>query len=380
MGTTDIGDRLKGLDEADETHEAGDQSEIWPKTPGTGLLRYADKAMYPAEPMPDLTPTVKLLWMTPDPLGAMAAMSGIYEGRVFRSLLEVSNEDRRRHWEAMQETHLKAPLEAVKLHFLIENVDRAFTHQLVRQRTAVFAQESLRFAVKEDLAMETPKPPSFGDPRVADSPSKRNDLDDLWDTAMEEVQRAYLALIASGVPAEDARGLLPTACLTRIHYITDLRNLLEHAGNRLCTQAQFHWRSVFMQIRECIRNYWFQMHNEDYARGLELEAVGHAYGVEPFRYPDDLAAEVYRAWQFELIADEGFKPQCYLQGKCPFKAEFDRGCTIRHRVDDFAAHGVPSSQWSEGAGVHDIGSPISRDIPAIDDAEWLEDPQAAWVK
>lgn len=369
MGISDVEDIAHGLDAASQ------------EEPGTALLRYADKAMYPAEPMPSMSPTVKLIWMTPDPLGAMAAMSGIYEGKVIRSLLDVTDEDRRRHWKAMQETHLKAPLEFVKLHFLIENVDRAFTHQLVRQRTAVYGQESLRFAVKEDLAAETPKPPSFSDPRVADSISKRNDLDDIWDTALEEAQRGYLALVASGVPAEDARGLLPTATLTRIHYCTDLRNLLEHAGNRLCTQAQFHWRAVFLQIREAIRNYWRQMGQEDYQiyqqhwrDHLNEEEVEMSIPV------DSLLRERYFAWQFEAIADEGFKPQCYLQGKCTFKAEFDRGCTIRGRVDEFAAHGVPSKQWHEGAGVQDVGDPFSRDLPEINDAEWLEDPQAAWVR
>ena len=33
-----------------------------------------------------------------------------------------------------------------------------------------------------------------------------------------------------GVPAEDARGLLPTNIATRLHYRTDLRNLVNTAG------------------------------------------------------------------------------------------------------------------------------------------------------
>jgi thymidylate synthase ThyX len=46
---------------------------------------------------------------------------------------------------------LKAPLEAIDFHFMVEGVTRAHTHQEVRQRTAVFAQESMRFAVKDKI-------------------------------------------------------------------------------------------------------------------------------------------------------------------------------------------------------------------------------------
>ena len=63
------------------------------------------------------------------------------------------------------------------------------------------------------------------------------------------------SLIANGVPAEEARGLLPHDTLTRLNYKTNLRNLLDHLGNRLCTQAQFEWRLVGAGIRKAIMEY-----------------------------------------------------------------------------------------------------------------------------
>ena len=297
------------------------------------LTRKGDAQQYDAEPQvgdPDagVKPSVRLLWMTPDPLGAVAALSAIYSGRVVRDLERVTDEDRMQALVDVQKTHLKAPLEAVKLHFLIEGVDRAFTHQHVRQRTAVYAQESMRFAVLGDLLDATTLPPSL----AGTTRSAKGDLDgrsepqrwrNLWDDTIRTIDEAYHRLVASGMPAEEARGLLPHCTATRLHYVTDLRNLSDHAGNRLCTQAQFHWRLVFGGIVNEITNYGARMGIED--------------------------------WQFAAIAQSGlFRPVCYQLGHCPFKASFDRACSIRERVD--------LNLFSE-----------------ISPAEWLLDPGAARI-
>lgn len=308
----------------------------------TNIERYVDPAMYPAAPMEEKTPKVHLLSMSGDPLGEIASACRMYKGETTKSLGEITDEERMHYWAQVGETHLKAPLEFVKLHFFFEGVTRAFTHQLVRQRTAVYAQESLRFAVKEDLKDAVRYPPSLTD--EGHSPSRRNDLQGTWDKAVDQINESYLSLVANGVPAEDARGLLPTDVLTRVHYSTDLRNLLGHAGNRLCTQAQFEWRAIFLAIVDAISNY------------------------EHFDLGQD--------WQGAHIANSGqFAPACYEQNKCPFQADFDRGCTIRDRVDINSAFGVKSGFWEEDHFSPDGGT----FIPAINRAEWLSDPKAGWV-
>lgn len=278
------------------------------------LISYADASMYAAAPMQATEPTVHLLWMTPDPLGAIAAACRMYEGIPTYSMTDITDEERGRYAEQVQATHLKAPLEFVKFHFFIEGVDRAFTHQLVRQRTAVYAQESLRFAVKEKFAEEVSCPPSI----MPGSDQHRR-----YYEHMQEVQDFYNWLVANGVPAEDARSVLPHSTTTRLNYCTDLRNLADHAGNRLCTQAQFVWRQFFVSLVTAIAEYSPQ--------GAELASL------------------------------RLFKPVCYEQGKCPFKATFDRGCTIRERVDRHERHGTPSREW------HDIRV-----------EEWMMNPRAAW--
>lgn len=280
------------------------------------LTNYADKAMYEAEPIADDMPRVYLLSATPDPLGSLGAMAAMYEGRVIRDLAELSDDDRRHYWEESFKTHLKAPWEAIDLHFMIEGVTRAWTHQAVRQRTAVYAQESMRFAVKEEIAARP-------GPLIKSMETEHG----VWREAVSQIWDTYQHLINMGVPAEEARGLLPHDTLTRLNYKTNLRNLAEHLGNRLCTQAQFEWRLVAAQLRQAIREYIPQPH-----------------------------APETNWWQFQLIADSDiFRPVCFALGRCPFKADFDRGCTIRGRVD---------------AGEFDLIKP----------EEWLADPTAGWVR
>jgi len=284
----------------------------------TKVEKYVDSSMFEAEPMTNEI-KVSLLWMTPDPLGAIAAACRMYEGKPTHDLADISPMEREHYFGEAQKTHLTAPLEFVKLHFFLEGVDRAFTHQMVRQRTAVFAQESLRFAVKDNFAEESGLPPS-----IAKLP-KEHPTRQQWDRHMNHTQQFYNYMIGNDIPAEDARAILPQCTTTRLNYCTDLRNLSDHSGNRLCTQAQFVWREVFTKMVQAIRN-----------------------------FKHDSSVRSRDQWQFDRLADSGlFKPVCYRLGKCPFGADFDRGCTIRERAD-------------RGAFVE------------IDDVEWMYDEKAAW--
>jgi hypothetical protein len=82
-------------------------------------------------------------------------------------------------------------------------------------------------------------------------------------------------------------------------------------------------------------------------------------------------------WQYQAFADL-IRPVCYQQGKCGFMAKFDRGCTIRSRVDQNERAGRPSSEWHLDAPVCS-GPGTYNGIKAIDPAEWAADPAAARV-
>lgn len=338
------------------------------------MERWADAAQYRREPIPAgeggrVTPSVVLLNATPDPLGTLAALCGIYEGKVVTSLANVTDEERRAALKDMMETVLNGPLESVVFHFLITGVTRSFTHQAVRNRFAFIGQESLRFAVPEDWAGSLPLPPHLmGLPE--DHPHRI-----LWDRTMNAIEDAYAALVSDGMPAEEARGLLPHQIVTRYHLSISLRSLLAEAGKRLCTQAQFEWRLVMAEIVKALREYGRTEYKEYYANSPGVGLVCRGDG-----------------WQFSAIADL-LKPVCYQEGKCGFMAKFDRGCTIRERVDANAKIGRPSSEWHlpwmdkehEDADHADgtCGDPNCSwgdDVPrirAIRPREWLADPGAA---
>lgn len=310
---------------------------------GHDVVRWADRAMYEAEEMPfdvnEVGPRVTLLNATPQPLAAIAAMAMMYEGKVVRDIDKITGEERLHYFEQIKRTHLKAPFEAVNLHFMIEGVTRSFTHQMVRQRTAVYAQESLRFAVKDHIDEEVAKPPSLqGLPR--DHPWVK-----IWNSTVNKIDDGYNALVNAGMPAEDARGLLPHNITTRLNYVTNLRGLQDHGGMRLCTQAQFEWRAVWDGIIKAI-------HGHETRVDGSVDVLGDN-------------------WEFEAMASL-FRPVCYLTGKCEFNATFDRACKIKSRVNANTEHGRPSSEWHKDAV--DLG------IPAIHPAEWMLDDTAAREK
>ena len=166
------------------------------------------------------------------------------------------------------------------------------------------SKESLRFAVKDNAAFEVALPPSLAVLRD-DDPRRVT-----WANVIEDMAGAYNGLINAGVPAEDARGLLPTNIATRLHYTTDLRNLVNTAGMRLCSQAQAEWKAVWLEIVRAI-----------------LE-----YGPRNER------------WQQREIV-KLFQPVCYQTGKCEFDSPIDRYCSIRDRVKAHTAKGEPPTVW-----------------------------------
>lgn len=380
------------------------------KRRSTEVQRWADTAMFRSEPLDATTgPKVHLLHMNNDPLGAIAAFALMYKGIVVRDLADVTDEQRREMFEQIKQTRLKAPFEAVSLHWMVEGVTRSLTHQMVRQRTAVFAQESLRFAVVEDdftdrvalppslvgtegmwrhyegEALSLLAPADAGDPAVDRYVSERMARETeeekkrwAWDQALSKVEAQYSYLVESGMPAEDARGLLPHNITTRLNYKTDLRNFAEQAGSRLCTQAQFEWRALWIAFVQELRRY-----------GRTI-----TYTVNEASRPGGVKLPVFKSscWQFDLIA-ELFRPACYLTGKCEFAAmDLDRKCSIRNRVDANHEIGRQPSEWGSehdvvedgpivsGVGPKSVvrnegGEPVF--IGAIDPREWLADPGAA---
>lgn len=131
-------------------------------------------------------------------------------------------------------------LEDQTLTFLIEGVDRALTHQLVRHRAGVvFQQQSQRYVEFKDGKFDYVIPQSI---QVSD------DLKSEFETTMLFLGKMYDKFIKAGVLVEDARAVLPNACCTNIVMTVNLRQLGHMCNERLCSTAQLPIRMLFKEI------------------------------------------------------------------------------------------------------------------------------------
>jgi len=267
------------------------------------ISRWADEAMFQAQPVP-LEPEVAVVDMTYNPLKVMAAPWLGYRGR-FVLPEQVTDEEARAFAADALKSKIAAPLEWCQVALLIRGVSRDLTHQIVRQRTATFVQESMRFAVKDNTVAEIPLPWSIA--RAHDQ-----DMVDRWLAHVAATDEFYNYLIGNGIPAEDARKALLIGTTTQLHYRTNLRDLINHAGLRLCSQAQAEWKTVWREIVKAILN----------------------YGP-----PQDY-------WQQRAIV-KLFRPVCYSTGKCEFMGEADRYCSIRERVEAHHRAGDRPEDWTD---------------------------------
>lgn len=125
-------------------------------------------------------------------------------------------------------------LEHVSYTFAVDGVSRALTHQLVRHRLASFNQQSQRY-VKFTEGVETVKP---------DTVSRDEEANRIFNEAINAVLEGYQKLLDAGIPAEDARYLLPNAAETKIVITMNIRELLHFFSLRCCNRAQWEIREM----------------------------------------------------------------------------------------------------------------------------------------
>ena len=71
--------------------------------------------------------------------------------------------------------------------------------------------------------------------------------------AVDEAFAAYHHLVELGIPAEDARYLLPNACETKITVTMNIRELLHFFNLRCCNRAQWEIRAMAQKMLELVR-------------------------------------------------------------------------------------------------------------------------------
>lgn len=182
---------------------------------------------------------VQLLTHTPDPEQVVAAAARLcYSDSSIGQLLEKSRTDREAFLRKILSLGHLSVLEHASFSFGIEGISRACSHQLVRHRIASYSQQSQRYVSHEErFAAVTP-------PSVAERPELRA----RYEALLEEVHGVYRDLIKSGIPAEDARFVLPNAAATKLVLTMNARELLHFFNLRCCRRAQWEIRAMAVEM------------------------------------------------------------------------------------------------------------------------------------
>ena len=188
---------------------------------------------------------VVLLYHTPDPERAVATAARLCYAPVGAAELMETMTDEQVHsvLRTIMESGHFSTLEHATYTFAVEGVSRTLTHQLIRHRLASFNQQSQRYVTFTDE-------PQFIEPETVAADPQAHEQ---FSQAVDEAFAAYHHLVELGIPAEDARYLLPNACETKITVTMNIRELLHFFSLRCCNRAQWEIREVACKMLELVR-------------------------------------------------------------------------------------------------------------------------------
>ena len=178
---------------------------------------------------------VKLIAHTPDADKMVAAAAKLcYAKSDVDTLLDNLTADKVESFiERLADLGHESPIEHASYTFAVEGVSRALLAQLTRHRIASYSVQSQRYVNKSDFDYVVP--PSI----AADSEAA-----EMFDKCMGMLDTYYAYFTAVGIPAEDARFVLPNASDTRIIFTMNARSLHNFFKLRCCNRAQWEIRAM----------------------------------------------------------------------------------------------------------------------------------------
>ena len=175
---------------------------------------------------------------------ALARTTRGYTGKY--DVTDLTDEEVTQNLKDLKNTKLGTPAEMLNFVFLVRDVPRSFTHQMVRTRIgAAYVQESTRFIGAKDVyKILVPRTAHVGE--EIDPAYIRGNLSSI--SAYEEM------LTHEGVESQDARNLLPHSMLTHLYVSYSLRALMGVYNVRWCCQAEpSTWIPVMRRMKYLIR-------------------------------------------------------------------------------------------------------------------------------
>ncbi len=180
---------------------------------------------------------VILLQCTPEPerLVALAARLCYSASSIADLTEDVSRKDVRTLVRRVLSMGHASVLEHVAFTFGVEGLSRAASHQLVRHRIASYSQQSQRY-VAADFGYVAPETVTRGRARAK------------FERHMKRSAALYREMVDAGIPAEDARFVLPNATETKILVTMNARELHHFFSLRTCRRAQWEIREMALRM------------------------------------------------------------------------------------------------------------------------------------
>ncbi|KYK30166.1 thymidylate synthase ThyX [Thermoplasmatales archaeon SG8-52-1] len=177
---------------------------------------------------------VKLIGFTPNPEKIPALAAKLTHSKTKPEELEkTSDKELKAILEQVMNLGHNSVIEHTNFTFAISDVSRSLTHQLVRHRIASYAQQSQRYVNLKEPNYVTP-------PKIENNKKMKQ----AYDETMKNIWEEYNKLIKLGIPAEDARFILPNATSTNIIVTMNARSLLNFFELRCCQHAQWEIRQL----------------------------------------------------------------------------------------------------------------------------------------
>lgn len=133
-------------------------------------------------------------------------------------------------------------LEHASFTFAIEGVSRALLAQLTRHRIASYSVQSQRYVTFKGGLDHVVPPRIASDERHAAA----------FAAAVGQAKALYDGLVAAGIPAEDARYILPQASSTKLILTMNARELRHFFALRCCNRAQWEIRDMACRMLACV--------------------------------------------------------------------------------------------------------------------------------
>jgi len=189
---------------------------------------------------------VTLLQHTPEPELAVALAARLcYSSTGIDNLREkLSLSDIKAFLDKIMSLGHQSVLEHASFTFGIEGISRVTSHQLVRHRVASYSQQSQRYVSHEKRFSAV----------VPHSIAERVEILARYEEQLQTLHQCYSDMVEAGIPAEDARYILPNATETKIMVTMNARELLHFFSLRCCERAQWEIRAMALEMLKLVKN------------------------------------------------------------------------------------------------------------------------------